>query len=385
VVLHAEIAPSDMSEANVGNFLKETTGSSALGHVWSFADFRGFSCDLTDEQLRTLLANPAVKYIEEDTEVSLPDSWRQEMEQAGASRNLLQIKWPDWGQDRCDQRSLPLDGVFAPGYTGLNEHVWILDTGIVTNHVEFANNPYASPSRASSDANYAVPAGGDTDGNGHGTHCAGSAGGVNAGIAFQVRLHSVKVLNAQGSGTTNGVISGVNYVAQNQQPKACDIASMSLGGGFSVALNDACSNAVKAGVLVVVAAGNSNVDCVGTSPASADGVITVAASDINDNPASFTNFGTCVETFAPGVSITSSWYTSPTAYATLSGTSMATPLTAGSVALHCEAYGFQDSNPVDIETAFLWYATNNTIKLTPNQIATGTPNRLVYDRWGITN
>jgi len=381
VLLYTDLAPADMSEPAIGAWLKEHTGSSELTHTWSFADFRGFSCYLTNEQLQTLLAHPIVAYIEEDTEVSLPEDWREKMEEekADASRRLLQNTWPDWGQDRCDQRYLPLDGKFNPGYTGLNQHVWIIDTGILTTHTEFSNNPYTSASRATLDVNYA--SGTNTDGNGHGTHCAGSAGGRNAGIASQVRLHSVRVLNAQGSGTNADVISGVNYVANNQQPNACDIASMSLGGGYSAALNTACLNAVKKGVVIVVAAGNSNVDCVGTSPASADGVMTVAASDKNDNPASFTNFGNCVEVFGPGVSIKSSWYTSTTAYSTLSGTSMATPLVAGSVALHCQHYGWKDSSPVDIETAFIWYSTNNTIKLTQEQIRTGTPNRLVYDKW----
>jgi len=385
VLLHKSTAPSDMSEQSIGNWLKETTGSSGLTHVWSFADFRGFSCDLTDEQLQTLLASPLVSYAEEDTEVSLADNWMEEVE-ASPDRKLLQAKTPpDWGQDRCDQRSLPLDGVFNPGYTGINQHVWILDTGVLISHEQFANNPYSgtSPTRATLDVNFAL--GENVDGNGHGTHCAGSAAGVGFGIASQARVHSVRVLGANGSGTTAGVISGVDWVANHQVVGACDIASMSLGGGFSTALNTACSNAVKNGVLIIAAAGNSGVDCVGTSPASADGVMSVAASDSNDNPASFTNFGTCVENFAPGVSIYSSWYTANNAYATLSGTSMACPLTAGSVALHCDKYGYKDSSPVFIETAFTWYSTNNTLKLTPQQVAAGTPNRLVYDKWDDTN
>jgi len=382
VRFHTDLAPSDMSEGALGNWLKELTGSSDLTHAWAFGGFHGFGCDLTDEQLQVLLTRPEIQYIEEDIWMHLPENWNEYVEEIresnGTSRDLLQNTWPDWGQDRCDQRNLPLDGKFSPGYTGKNQHVWILDTGVLTTHTEFSNQAGYSTTRATADINYA--GGTNSDQNGHGTHCAGSVGGRNCGIASEARIHSVRVLNAQGSGTTSGIIDGIKWVQTHQTANACDIASMSLGGSFSASLNDAVLAATKAGVIVVVAAGNSGVDCVGTSPASADGVFTVAASDQNDNPASFTNFGSCVETFAPGVSIKSSYYTSTTAYATMSGTSMATPLTAGSVALYCQHYA--KYKPIEVEQAFASYATKGVIKLTTKQSQAGTPNVMVYDKWG---
>jgi len=225
--------------------------------------------------------------------------------------------------------------------------------------------------------------------NGHGTHCAGSATGQNAGIARNAHVHSVRVLNNQGSGTLSGVISGIDHVANNQVPNECDVASLSLGGGLSEGLNAAATNAVNNGVIVVVAAGNSAADCIGTSPASAEGVVTVAASTLDDTrlidvAASFTNYGTCVDIFAPGVNITSSWYTSPTAYATISGTSMATPLTAGSIALYCEANGFGNSHPSQIEAALLAWGTPGIISMSQRLIDMGTPNLMIYDRWNST-
>jgi len=210
---------------------------------------------------------------------------------------------------------------------GSRAAVCVVDTGVRNSHSEFNGRVFA---------NLSYVAGQTADGNGHGTHCAGSCCGRYRGTARNTRILSAKVLSDAGSGTNNNVISGINWCVTQQEASRTYIISLSLGGALSTAVNDAINSAATRTV-PVVAAGNDNGDSCTKSPASAAQAITVGASDKDDNKASFSNYGRCLDIWAPGVSIHSSWYTSDTAYNTISGTSMATPLIAGLVASYAQS------------------------------------------------
>ena len=206
------------------------------------------------------------------------------------------------------------------------------------------------------------------DCNGHGTHVAGTIGGSRYGVAKNSKPRGVRVLDCNGSGATSNIIAGINWVQTNAIHPA--VANMSLGGGFSQSLNDAATALAGSGVSLAVAAGNSNADACNTSPASAPGTITVAASDINDNRASFSNYGGCVDVYGPGVNITSDWLSGGTN--TISGTSMASPHVAGVAALYKQAYGDQTS-----DTVYSFIVNNATANVIQGNPA-GTVNRLLY-------
>jgi subtilisin family serine protease len=243
-----------------------------------------------------------------------------------------------WGLDRIDQVNLPLSTTYSYNDTaGQGVTVYVLDTGILTTHAQFAGRsiPVQSYITIKQKGRTVTDL---TDGNGHGTHCAGTVGGLTTGVAKKVSLVAVKVLSDSGSGSNSGIISGVNYV-RTQCPagsgRKC-IISMSLGGGFSQAVNDAVNAADTAGILVVVAAGNdgNTFNACSGSPAGATGAFTVGATTITDAIATYSSNGACVDILAPGSSIYSAWYNSNSAYNTISGTSMATPHVAGLAALY---------------------------------------------------
>ncbi|AEB12761.1 S8 family peptidase [Marinithermus hydrothermalis] len=310
------------------------------------AALSGFAATLSAEALEALKKNPDVAYIEADRVVRL---------------TATQTSAP-WGLDRIDQRDLPLDNSYTYTYTGSGVHVYVIDTGIRTTHAEFTGrigNGYT----AINDGN------GYADCNGHGTHVAGTIGGSTYGVAKGVTLHPVRVLDCSGSGTNSGVIAGVDWVTQNHQSPA--VANMSLGGGASQALDDAVRNSIAAGVTYVVAAGNENTDACTKSPARVSEAITVAATDSTDTRASFSNYGSCVDLFAPGVNITSAWHTSDTATNTISGTSMATPHVAGVAALYLEQN--PTATPAQVKDAILSGATAGRVSGT-----NGSPNLLLY-------
>jgi subtilisin family serine protease len=270
-----------------------------------------------------------------------------------------------WGLDRIDQASLPLDrATFTKGFTGVGQTVYVLDTGIAKAHVDFGGRAEEGPN-FSSDATAA-------DGNGHGTHCAGTATGARYGIATSATVVGVKVLSATGSGTYDGVISGIQWAVRNQAGKGAAVISMSLGGGASVAMNDAVAAAAAAGHIVTVAAGNDNMDACRASPAGAGGrarvtggVVTVGATARTDARASYSNYGSCVDIFAPGSDITSAWWTSTTASATISGTSMACPHVAGVAATLLEKYAGDKARAMaDLFASSV--ASKVTNSLTPN-------------------
>jgi subtilisin family serine protease len=316
-------------------------------HVYDKA-IHGFAIQLPEQAAVALLNDPRVSYIEEDSVVSIDTT------QTGAT----------WGLDRIDQRNLPLDSSYTYNTTASNVHAYIVDTGILITHTQFGGRASVGVDEIGDGQN-------GIDCNGHGTHVSGTVGGSTYGVAKGVSLVAVRVLNCQGSGTNSGVIAGVNWVAANAIKPA--VANMSLGGGASQALDDAVTGAVNNGVVFCVAAGNSNVDACTTSPARAAAAITVAATDTTDTRASFSNFGTCVDIFAPGVNITSAWDTSTTATNTISGTSMATPHVCGTAALYV---GLNPSaTPSAVASALNTNATSGVV-IGPG---TGSPNRLLYE------
>jgi subtilisin family serine protease len=307
----------------------------------------GFEASLTEAQAKRLAADPSVAYVEQNQRVSLLDT------QTGAT----------WGLDRIDQRNRPLNSSYTyPATAGSGVTAYIIDTGIRFTHSDFGG-------RATSGYD-AVDGGSADDCNGHGTHVAGTVGGARYGVAKRVSLVGVRVLNCSGSGTNAGVIAGVNWVTQNARRPA--VANMSLGGGASTALDNAVANSIASGVTYALAAGNSRANACNSSPARVAPAITVGATTSSDARASYSNYGTCLDIFAPGSSITSAWYTSTTATNTISGTSMASPHVAGAAALVLGAS--PSSTPAQVRDTLVGNATPNVV----TSAGTGSPNRLLY-------
>jgi subtilisin family serine protease len=272
-----------------------------------------------------------------------------------------------WGLDRIDQRALPLNNQFSRAYTGSGVTAYIIDTGVLSTHTEFGGR-VLSGFTSISDSN------GTEDCNGHGTHVAGTVGGSNYGVAPGVAIVPVRVLDCSGSGSTSGVIAGIDWVIANHVAGTPAVANMSLGGGRSSALDIAVRSAVADGVVFVVAAGNSTANACQSSPAGEPLAITVGSTTSADARSSFSNYGSCVDVFAPGSSITSAWYTSTTASNTISGTSMASPHVAGVVALGLEIA--PNSSVAQISDWITSTATPGII----GDAGTGSPNLLVYSR-----
>ena len=311
---------------------------------------KGFAATLPDAAVARLRSHPNVAFVEQDQVVLLQQSLQLETQAT-------------WGLDRIDQVDLPLDTVYSYGATGLNVTAFIIDTGIRADHVEFTGRVLPGYT-AVSDGN------GTSDCNGHGTHVSGTVGGTTWGVAKQVALVPVRVLDCRGSGSFSGVIAGVDWVAANSLRPA--VANMSLGGGFSSSINAAVAGAVTHGVTMVVAAGNSSADACNYSPASEPSALTVGATTSTDARASYSNFGNCLDLFAPGSSITSAWYTSPTATNTISGTSMASPHVAGAAALVLQSN--PDASPAAVGAFLTGHATANHVA----SAGTGSPNLLLF-------
>ncbi len=324
-----------------------------LHHSYTSA-IKGFAASLPAAALQGIRNNPNVDYIEQDQTVS-----------------LTEVQSPaTWGLDRVDQADRPLDTQYYFNYTGrdvnaagLDVNAFIIDTGIRPDHVEFSG-------RLLSGYNVVADGNGTNDCNGHGTHVAATVGGTTWGVAKGVSLIPVRVLDCRGSGTWSGVIAGVDWVANSKLRPA--VANMSLGGGASTTVDNAVAGAVSKGVSMVVAAGNSNADACNYSPARAPSAITVGATTISDARASYSNYGSCLDLFAPGSSITSAWHTSDSATNTISGTSMASPHVAGVAALALAA------DPAASPWAVADFLTANATANRLSAIGSGSANRLLY-------
>ncbi len=269
---------------------------------------------------------------------------------------------PSWGIDRIDQTALPLDGRIILPATGTGVTTYIIDTGIRADHVEFGGR-VISGYTAISDGN------GSNDCNGHGTHVAGTVAGSTMGVAPSATLVPVRVLSCTGGGSTAGVIAGINWTIANHLPGVPAVANMSLGGGYSPALNSAVAAAVADGIVFAVAAGNETADACGASPASEPTALTVGSTTSTDARSSFSNYGPCLDIFAPGSSILSAWMTSATATNTISGTSMAAPHVAGAAAVLL-SIGYTSANAA---TTLTTLASLNLV----SDARAGSPNRLL--------
>jgi subtilisin family serine protease len=271
-----------------------------------------------------------------------------------------------WGLDRIDQTSLSLDNTYNYNASGANVTAFVLDTGIRITHQEFGG-------RATWGWNFADT--NNTDCNGHGTHVSATIGGTKYGVAKNVKLVAVKVLNCVGSGSWSGVIAGIDWVTAHKTSNS--VANMSLGGGYSAAINTAVTNSIAAGVVYAVAAGNDSTplatfDACNNSPASTPNAITVGATESSDARASYSNVGSCLDIFAPGTNITSAGFTNDTATSTISGTSMASPHIAGAAAIFLSTH--LGSTPAQVAAGLTQSATLDQV----TDAGTGSPNKLLY-------
>jgi len=341
--------------------LEVNAEESEVGWRYNIGSFIGFAARLNKQMLQEQLAHPNVQYIEANQVMSIADG---EFEVRSPEATVTQ-NGATWGLARTSKRALPLATTYVYNSgAGSGATVYVIDTGILTTHTDFGGRAQAVFNSITAETN--------TDLNGHGTHCAGTIGGTAYGIAKSVQLRAVKVLSASGSGSTDGVIAGVNYVTNNAATPSKTVASMSLGGGASTAMDNAVISSINRGITYAIAAGNSNADACTASPARVAAAITVGATTNTDARASYSNFGNCLDIFAPGSSITSDWIGSNTATNTISGTSMATPHVAGVAALAL-AQNFA-TTPAAVKS---WLNSNASPNLVTSP-GTNSPNRLLF-------
>ena len=325
-----------------------------VGFIYETA-IKGFSVTLGSARAAEAIGrNPNVAYVEQDQVVQASAT------QTGAT----------WGLDRVDQAALPLSGTFGYTATGSGVFTYIIDTGINSTHGDFSGRTIVGYTAV-------LDGRGTEDCDGHGTHVAGTVGGTTHGVAKGVTLVPVRVLDCTGSGSWSGVIAGVNWVAGEKvaNPTRAMVANMSLGGGASTSVDNAVAGAISKGVTIAVAAGNSNQDACRSSPARVAAAITVGATTQTDARASYSNFGSCLDLFAPGSSITSAWIGSTSATATISGTSMASPHVAGVAALFLARKGA--TAPAIVRDSLVANATVGKVT-SPGR---NSPNRLLFTNY----
>lgn len=317
------------------------------------AALKGFAAQLPDQAVAALRKNPHVAWIEADQRVSADAT------QTNAT----------WGLDRIDQRALPLSGSYSYDRTGAGVTAYIIDTGVLGTHAEFSGRMAAGHTSISDGR-------GTTDCNGHGTHVAGTVGGTTYGVAKGVTIRPVRVLDCEGSGTDSGVIAGIDWVTANHAAGTAAVANMSLGGSVSSALDTAVTSSINDGITYAVAAGNESTNACNGSPSRVGPALTVGSTTNTDARSSFSNYGSCLDLFAPGSNITSAWHTGSSATNTISGTSMASPHVAGVAALHLEAT--PSASPATISSTILNGATTGVV----TNPGTGSPNRLLHNGTG---
>lgn len=338
VVLKDNVVTSTVSA--LANSLAGDYGADVTRTFGSALD--GFSIKATEAEAKRLAADSDVAYVVQNQRIHTQQT-------------------ASWGLDRIDQADLPLDDAYNVTNKADNVTAYVIDTGVTADHPDFGG-------RVTGGADFIDNDDDPTDENGHGTHVAGTIGGETYGVAKGVQIVPVRVLDANGSGTTEQVVAGIDWVAQNASGPS--VANMSLGGTADQALDDAVRGAISAGVTFGIAAGNEGQDAGNTSPARVTEGITVAASDNQDAQADFSNFGEVVDLYAPGVDITSAWHDG--GENTISGTSMATPHVVGAAALYLS--GNPEATPADVESALTSAATPDKI----TNPSAGTPNRLLF-------
>ncbi|MCP2165819.1 S8 family peptidase [Goodfellowiella coeruleoviolacea] len=309
----------------------------------------GFSAWTSDTAARRLAADPRVKFVAQNQMLTVQD--------VGS-----------WGLDRVDQRTLPLDAAYVPANSGAGVNAYVIDTGIRVDHQSFGGRAVSEYDAVDNDTNA-------DDCHGHGTHVAGTIGGNEWGVARSVRLHAVRVLDCDGSGTTEEVVDGIDWVTEHAQLPA--VANLSLGGGADPALDEAVRGSINAGVVYSVAAGNGDIfgfpqNACAASPARVTEAITVSATNRSDMRAMWANYGPCVDVFAPGVDITSAWIDSDTDSTTLSGTSMAAPHATGAAAIYLSEH--PTATPAEVSAELAAAATPNVV----GNAGLGSLNRLLY-------
>jgi len=335
----------------------------APAHTYTLNTFKGFAAELDDDLVKVIAALPNVEYIEKDAIVKAT-VWEEDVNLS--KRTLVTQTGAPWGLGRISHANKGSTSYIYDDSAGINTCSYIIDTGIYAAHPEFEG-------RATFLANYAGD-GSNTDGNGHGTHVAGTIGSKTYGVAKKTKLYGVKVLDASGSGSNSGVIAGINFVATDSKTRSCPngaVANMSLGGSKSTAVNSASAAVVAAGVFLAVAAGNEGQNAANVSPASEPTVFTVGATDSSDAFASFSNYGSLVDGNAPGVAVLSTWLNGGTN--TISGTSMATPHVVGLAAYLLALEG--KKSPAALTTRIQALATKNKI----TSIKSGTVNAIIYN------